>query len=72
MAEMVVAAHGGGGELPLHLFAIEAMERVSLDHHGIDPLAAKDPVEGAADRCRAGARGAGDRDDGMFVRHVAP
>src|ERR1700677_2808141 len=72
VAEMIIAPRGGLGQLLLHFFAIVTMERIALDHYGVDPLAAKDPVEGAAHRRRAGARRPGDRDDGMFVRHGFP
>ena len=47
------------------------MEAVAFDEGGVDALAAKDLLEGAHDRGRAGAGGAGDRDDRMLGRHGA-
>ena len=52
-----------------HLDPVEAMEGVALDDLGLESFAAEDVREALHDGGRAGARGAGDRDDGMFRRH---
>jgi hypothetical protein len=56
------------GHLILHAHAVVSMEAVTFDEGGIDVLPAEDLLEGAHHRCGAGARGAGDGDDGVLCR----
>ena len=59
----------GARHLGLHLDAIVAMEAVTLDHGGLDPVAIEDVLEGTLDGGRPRAGRAGDRDDRMFLGH---
>src|SRR5512143_3982275 len=68
----MVAGGRGFGHLRLHLLAVVAMERVAFDDRGLDALAPEDVLEGPGNGRRAGARGTGDRDHGMPLRHGRP
>ena len=71
MAEVRIAASRLLGHLLAHRRSVVAVEGVAFDERGLDPLAAKDLVEGLRHRGGAGSRGAGDGDDGVADRHGA-
>jgi hypothetical protein len=69
---MVVAGEALLGHLGAHLQAVVAVKAVALDDRGVEFSRRKDVLKGARDRRGSGARGTGDRDDGVLDRHGEP
>jgi hypothetical protein len=72
MAEVVVAFFCLFGHHALHFDAVVAMEGVAFDEGCIDAFAAENAFESSLYRGGPGARGAGDRDDGVLDGHGVP
>lgn len=69
MAEVLVALRFGLGLFDFHFLAVVAVKAVTFNNGVLDALAREDARKGTGDGGGAGARRAGDGDDGVTFRH---